>query len=534
MPSQDKGRGWYGENANSPAAGRNRWHLLFDLRLVMLAMLVGMQTAIGQSHAIGQFEASSDIGNPTLAGSASYDAANQEYTLTAGGTNMWFGRDQFHFVWKKVIGNFILRTRAEFLGPGVDPHRKLGWMVRPNLAADAPYADCAEHGGDGLTSLQFRRTKGGNTDQVRLAVTNANVLQFERKGNTYIFSAARYGEPFVTGQITNLDLGDEVYVGLYLCSHNGDVLEKAKFRDVRIIRPIKEDFTPYRDYIGSVLEILDVHTGKLEEIYRSAQPFEAPNWTTDGKALIYNISGRAEGWGRLARFDLATRTPTLIDTGICIKNNNDHVLSFDGTMLGISDQSAPGGQSTIYTLPATGGTPKRITPLTPSYLHGWSPDAKWLVYTGGRSNKYDIYKIPSDGSGSEIRLTDSPGLNDGPEFTPDGKWIYFNSTRSGKMQILRMKPDGSGQQQITNDEYNNWFPHISPDGKWIVFISFQADINPTDHPYYKHCYLRLLPIAGGTPKVIAYLYGGQGTINVPSWSPDSKRIAFVSNTTLQR
>jgi len=199
-------------------------------------------------------------------------------------------------------------------------------------------------------------------------------------------------------------------------------------------------------------------------------------------------------------------------------------------MLGISDQSADGGQSTIYTLPASGGKPQRITTLTPSYLHGWSPDGKWLVYTGGRGNKYDIYKIPADGSGSEIRLTDSPGLNDGPEFGPDGKFIYFNSTRSGKMQIWRMKPDGSEQAQVTDDEFNNWFPHISPDGKWMVFISYPPEINPSDHPYYQHCYLRLKPVAGGTVRVIAYVYGGQGTINVPPWSPDSSRIAFVSNT----
>ena len=226
------------------------------------------------------------------------------------------------------------------------------------------------------------------------------------------------------------------------------------------------------------------------------------------------------------------RTPTLIDTGSAIKNNNDHVLSFDGAMLGISDQSAPGGQSAIYTLPTSGGTPKRITPLTPSYLHGWSPDGKWLVYTGGRNNKYDIYKIPSDGSGPETRLTDSPGLNDGPEYTPDGKYIYFNSSRSGTMQIWRMKPDGADQEQVTNDEFQNWFPHISPDGKWIAFLSYPPDVAPTDHPYYKQVYLRLMPVAGGAAKVIAYVYGGQGTINVPSWSPDSQRIAFVSNSAL--
>lgn len=487
--------------------------------------------AVSQESPLGQFDGHTDVGAPKLAGSASYDAASQEYTIGGAGTNMWSNGDQFHFVWKKMKGDFILRTRVEFVGKGADAHRKVGWMARQDLEGDAPYADCAEHG-DGLTSLQFRRAKGTNTQQITLSISNATVLQFERKGNTYTFSAARNGEAFVSSQTTSFDLGDDVYAGLFVCSHRGDVVEKAIFRDVRIIRPVKEGFVPYRDYIGSVLEILDVHSGKLEMIHSSKQPFEAPNWSTDGKALIYNISGRAEGWGRLARFDLVTRKPTIINTDFAIKNNNDHVLSFDGTMLAISDQSAAGGQSTVYTLPVGGGTPKRITPLTPSYLHGWSPDAKWLAYTGGRSNKYDIYKIPSDGSGPEIRLTDAPGLNDGPEYTPDGKYIYFNSTRSGKMQIWRMKPDGKDQEQITNDEYNNWFPHMSSDGKWIVIISYPADISPTDHPYYKHCYLRLMPIEGGTPKVIAYVYGGQGTINVPSWSPDSKKIAFVSNTAM--
>jgi TolB protein len=173
--------------------------------------------------------------------------------------------------------------------------------------------------------------------------------------------------------------------------------------------------------------------------------------------------------------------------------------------------------------------PKQITLASPSYLHGWSPNGKYLVFTGGRKGKFDIYKISTKG-GEETRLTDADGLNDGPEYTPDGKHIYFNSSRTGKMQIWRMNADGSKQEQVTNDEDNNWFPHISPDGKWIVFISFPKDVDPKDHPYYKQCYLRLMPIKGGQPKVIAYIYGGQGTMNVPSWSPDSKKIAFVTNT----
>jgi Tol biopolymer transport system component len=312
-------------------------------------------------------------------------------------------------------------------------------------------------------------------------------------------------------------------------------VEKAVFRDVRIIRPAKDNFVPYRDYIGSVLEILDVPSGTRQVIHSSAQPFEAPNWTPDGRALIFNSSGRDANYrGRLHRFDLATRQSALINTEFATRNNNDHVLSFDGTMLGISHHSTNhGGRSAVFTVPVTGGTPKLITPVGPSYLHGWSPDGKWLVYTGGRNEEYDIYKRASDGSGDEIKLTDFKGLDDGPEFTPDGKFIYFNSTRSGTMQIWRMKPDGKDPEQVTKDEYNNWFPHISPDGKSIALLSFPKEVDPSDHPYYKRVYLRLMPVEGGAPRVIAYIYGGQGTINVPSWSPDSKMLAFVSNTILE-
>jgi TolB protein len=500
-------------------------------KLLLVAIFISgiMRGYCGES--LGQFDGQNAVGAPKLTGSATYDSVTQEYTLSGAGTNMWFGADEFHFVWKKMKGDFILRTRTEFIGKGAIAHRKVGWMVRPNLEPDAPYADCAQHG-DGLCSLQFRRTKGANTDQIRLPITNANVLQFERKGTSFIFSGAHPGEPFVSCELTNLDLGDEVYAGLFICSHTADVVEKAIFRDVRIIRPAKTGFVPYRDFIGSNLEILDIESGKSKMIYQSSQPFEAPNWTRDGAALIYNISGRAEGWGRLARFDLANRKPALIDTGVATRNNNDHALSFDGKMLGVSDQSTShGGQSSIFILPAEGGAPKQITSLTPSYFHCWSPDGKFLVYTGGRKGKFDIYKISVDG-GEEVRLTNSDGLNDGPEYTPDGKFIYFNSSRTGTMQLWRMHPNGDHEEQVTDDEFNNWFPHISPDGKWIVFISFSKDVSPTDHPYYKQVYLRIMPMNGGAPKVVAYVYGGQGTINVPSWSADSKRIAFVSNSDL--
>src|ERR1041384_2128803 len=181
------------------------------------------------------------------------------------------------------------------------------------------------------------------------------------------------------------------------------------------------------------------------------------------------------------------------------------------------------------TPPVPGGPPGRTAEKGPSYRQGWSPDGRWLVYVGQRNGEYDIYKIP-DAGGEEIRLTTSAGLDDGPEYPPDGRYIYFSSVRNGRMQIWRMRPDGSAQEQITNDGFHNWFPHISPDGKWIAFISFGPDVAANDHPFYKHVLLRLMPIGGGTPRVIAYVYGGQGTINVPSWSPDGKRLAFVSNS----
>jgi TolB protein len=179
----------------------------------------------------------------------------------------------------------------------------------------------------------------------------------------------------------------------------------------------------------------------------------------------------------------------------------------------------------VYTVPIAGGTPSRVTANSPSYWHGWSPDGKTIVFCGERDKEFDVYAIPSTG-GEEKRLTSAKGLDDGPEFSPDGQYIYFNSDRTGTMQIWRMRPDGAGQEQVTNDEYNNWFAHPSPDGKWLVFLSYEKDV--TGHPENKDVTLRIMPAAGGKIDVLAKLFGGQGTINVPSWSPDGKKLAFVS------
>ncbi|WP_288071593.1 biopolymer transporter TolR [Hydrotalea sp.] len=487
--------------------------------ITIFVLFIMLQNSKAQTNHLGIFERNNDVGN-TLPGNAIYKTDQQEYIVTGSGSNIWFNHDGFHFLWKKISGDFIVRTNVVFLGKGVEAHRKTGWMVRNTLDSTSAMVAAALHG-DGLTSLQFRKNNNENIEEKRSANYNVDVIQLERKGNLFIMSVAKQGNVFTRDTIL-LNLAKEVYVGLFICAHNPAILEKALFYNVRIIKPASALLVPYKEYLGSNLETMEVSTGKRKIIYHSSKSIQAPNWMKDGKSLIYN------GDGLLYHFNLITQLPTVLNTGSIIYNNNDHVLSFDGKKIGISSYNEQ-GVSLIYTLPSTGGEPELITPTGPSYLHGWSPDGKWLTFTGQRNNEFDIYKIPAKG-GKEIKLTNTPGLDDGPEYAPSGKYIYFNSVRTGRMQIWRMKPDGTEQVQLTNDIFNNWFPHVSPDGKWIVFISFEPDVNPSDHPFYKQVYLRLMPVNGGQPKVIAYVYGGQGTINTPSWSPDGKYIAFISNS----
>lgn len=495
----------------------------FRLKIIMIAGTLVLFATKSFSQQVGVFSNHTDVGKILHPGNAKYDASSDTYLLSGSGANIWFTHDDFQYVWKKMKGDFILQARGKLIGKGAEEHRKFGWMVRTNLDSTSAMVAATVHG-SGLTSLQYRKVAKTNVEEKQFTVSGPDVIQLERKGNHYIMSVAHFGDPFVTEEISDISLGDDVYVGLFICAHNKKAIEKVKFDNVRIIVPAKEDIVPYKNYLGSNIETMNVFTGSRKILYTSPASLQAPNWMHDGQNLIYNSNGL------MYRINIKNRTPTVINTGLVKNNNNDHVISFNGQMLGLSAASLDRKyNSVVYTVSINGGTPKQITPTGPSYLHGWSPDGKWLTFTGQRNNEFDIYKIPSAG-GKEIRLTTAPGLDDGPEYSPDGKYIYFNSVRSGTMQLWRMKPDGSDQQQLTNDEFNNWFAHVSPDGKWIVCLSFLKDVKPDDHPFYKHVYLRMMPASGGELKVIAYLYGGQGTINTPSWSPDSKKIAFVSNS----
>ncbi|GGH31150.1 TolB family protein [Paenibacillus segetis] len=272
----------------------------------------------------------------------------------------------------------------------------------------------------------------------------------------------------------------------------------------------------------SLLEIVDVETGERTELAQFDSLIEAPNWTRDGKRLIYN------SLGRIVSFDIATKKSTVIDSGYANHCNNDHVLSPDNSHVAVSHHTLEDGLSRIYVLPLEGGNPSLITPIAPSYLHGWSPDGSTLAYCAERNGQYDIYTIPAAG-GVESQLTNTPGLDDGPEYSPDGRHIWFNSVRTGLMQVWRMNADGSEQGQMTFDESNNWFPHVSPDGETVAYISYQkGDVAPGDHPANKHVEIRAMSSKGGEFRTLVQLFGGQGTLNVNSWSPDSKQLAFVS------
>ncbi len=413
-------------------------------------------------------------------------------------------------VQRRVRAGCLLQARVT-----ISAGARGGIEVRAGAGPDAPMVAVIRRA-DGVVVL-VRRVAAGPLEETLVGDAAVDVFALEQRGTEVAVSVARFGEMYVRHVCGGIDFGPEVVFGLHATGG------EAQFENVRLVRPAPADFVPYTDYIGSELESIDATTGRRTILHHEDDSLQAPNWTPDGTALVCNRNGRI--W----RFDLAARTMALVDTGAQVKNNNDHAISFDGTLLGLSS----GAVSRVYSVPIGGGEPKLLTPEGPSYFHSWSPDGKYMVFTaarGGCGPWMSLYRIPAEG-GPEERLTNVPGaLDDGSEYTPDGRWIYFNSTRTGRMQIWRMRPDGSGLEQLTFDDTNNWFPHVAPDGRSIVFITYGPEIAAEEHPFYKHVYFRTLPLDGGTPRVLAYVYGGQGSMNVNSWAPDSTRFAFVSNS----
>jgi TolB protein len=483
----------------------------------LIAVVLGLGSCNSEPN-LGIFTGAGDIGNVGKKGSVTFNPSDSSYTVTGSGTNMWFDSDQFHYVWKQVSGDVTIEADMAWVGEGVDAHRKACLVIRQDLDTSAIYADAAVHG-DGLTSLQYRETEGGLTREIQSNGYSPSRVRLERIGDYLSMSVAAGDEDFrPSGGSLRLHFKEPFYIGLGVCAHNNEVLETAIFSKVRVTSP-----APVPDslkQVESTLETIAIASFDRKVVYHARERFEAPNWTPDGKTLIYNSGGL------LYKIPVEGGVPEEIPTDFARRINNDHGISPDGTQLVISDGTEE-GRSIIYTLPVEGGKPRRITPLGPSYWHGWSPDGQTLVYCAARNGNYDVYAIPVTG-GQEVRLTTAEGLDDGPEYSPDGKYIYFNSVRTGTMQIWRMKPDGSEQEQITTDEYNDWFAHPSPDGQWIAYVTFGTDVPAGSHPPNKDVMLRLMNLETREVFVMARIFGGQGTINVPSWSPDSQHVAFVS------
>lgn len=478
-----------------------------------------------QTRPVGLFENHGDVGNVLHPGAVLYDAAQKTYTVTGSGENMWFDHDAFQFVWKKVSGDVVIAADIQFPRPGGNPHRKAVLMIRQNLDAGSPYADLARHG-NGLTSLQYREETGAVTHELQANISAPLRLRLEKHGDYFsMWLGGTSGDPQFSGGSVRVLLKAPFYVGIGVCSHDKDVSETAVFSNVLVqSRPAAQESAKGEPpVLYSTLETVTISSADRRVVYAAQGRLEAPNWTHDGESLLFNRDGRIE------RLPAAGGTPQVIDTGFATRCNNDHGISPDGKQLAIGDQSQEDHNSLIYIVPFGGGTPRRITRNSPSYWHGWSPDGKTLAFVGERRGDFDIYTIPAAG-GSETRLTSAPGLDDGPDYSPDGKYIYFNSERTGRMQIWRMNADGSGQTQVTHDEFNDWFPHLSPDGSRFVMLTYSAEVK--GHPENKDVMLRLMSLSDGKISVLTKLFGGQGTINVPSWSPDSAKLAFVSYTLL--
>jgi Tol biopolymer transport system component len=493
-----------------------------------------------QTEPVGIFRNHADIGKPKLSGSSRYDTESQTYYIRGGGENIWFNSDEFQYLYNQIKGDFILTANFQFIGDKGNAHRKIGWMVRESVDAASASINAVVHG-DGLTVMQWRALKGAfmrdPQDELFYAKkTLFQVIQLERKGKKITMRVADSGEPLQeVGSHEMPDMPDAVLAGLFISSHDPEVVQEAMVWNVRIDKPVPTNYHPNpqiqktlssnQGILGCRLETMSIADGKRRVIMESTGRFEAPNWMPDGTKLLFNQSGA------LFAIPVGGGTAEKLNTGEVKGINNDHGISFDNKLLAISAAGANGG-SVIYVLPLAGGIPRQITSQSPSYWHGWAPNNRELVFVGQRngSKVYNLYAADINTRIERALTINSVGHVDGPEYSPDGKYIYYNANPTGTMQLWRMRPDGTGKEQLTFDENNNWFPHISPDGKWIAYISFLPDIDPDSHPSYQRVTLRLMPVSGGAPKVIAYLYGGQGTINVNSWSPDSKSIAFVSNS----
>lgn len=478
-----------------------------------------------------------DIGLAQKPGTARYAAG---VFILQGTMDLWGTNDGAHIAFQPWHGDAELVARVTAMdNPGGVAHAKASLCIRESTAAGSRHVTMCVTPTDGTQFIYRDQTDVKATrifadaEAQKSSVPKGQFpcwLKVVRRGNVFTGYESPDGEKWQSSGPITLDLAADTVIGLAASSHKTNILTTATFDHVTLSQPPAS--APPKSSIKRVSQMMTIGVDGSDKrvVYMTRDRIEAPNWSPDGKWLLYNSKGLL--WR--IRSDGSSKAPEQIPTGGVKGANNDHVISPDGQTIYFT------AVGHLYAVPFEGGQPRRISnDQAPErkfkyFLHGVSPDGKTISYVGVEAvgddawGRMDLYTIPAAG-GSDTRLTNIPRPNDGPEYSLDGKWIYFNSEIHaevpGHSQCFRMAPDGTGIEQLTHDERVNWFPHISPDGNWIVYISFPP--GTIKHPTDKDIILRRMKPDGREQSDIISFNGGQGTINVNSWSPDSKHFAFV-------
>jgi TolB protein len=487
-------------------------------------------TTPAQRDLVGIFQGQSDVGSVSPSGTAAYDPRIDAYALTSAGANTWYHVDGFHYLWKKVSGDWTLTADVAFppraYAHEPNPHRKGILMFRQTLDAGAAYAALSVHG-SGMPALQYRRERGANTEDIELNISLPKTIRIEKRGDIFTVFLSAGGEPLhQIGASIRLHLKSPFYVGLGALSHDVDTTDQVQFSRVTLQRPSAGKNA--RPVLYSTLQTI-----QIEDQYRRAtvirsvpKAMQSVNWVPGGKSLYVQEDGHLE---RIDYLDPpAGAPPQPIAVGKLVDCSGNHGISPDGRWLAVSCAETPRGGHQVYVLPAGGGD--AVRQLThgalSSFFHAWSPDSRIVAFTRGSASKADIFTIPASG-GEESRLTRDT-LNDGPDFSPDGQFIYFDSSRSGSTQIWRMRPDGSQPEQITDDHGRNSSPHISPDGKNLAFLSQPGNANSR----VGDAALKIMAFSDGLIRTLADFQGDRGSFAMYSWG-DVDHLAFISYQMLQ-
>ena len=501
---------------------------LFALSALMFGFVGScIGTAQTAGNSLGIFENQSDVGSVSPPGTATFDAATGVYTIRSAGEDLWANVDEFHFVWKKVSGDVSLTADVKVADRGATshPHRKALLMFRQTLDSDALFAVAAIHG-SGETALQYRRAKGDMMQTILFNIGAPQRLRLEKRGETITLFLSMHGEPLhQVGASMRLHFDGTFYAGLGMSARKKDTVEQATFAHVNL-QPLTPPVAPATMELYSTLHVIAVDPNvPMDFVIQTGKgQMEAPNWSRDGKTLIFNRAGKLwsvpadEGVGGFGE-------ASPIDIGKATDCTGSHGLSPDGKWLAITCTTPNDPGRRVYVVPAMGGTPRLVTANPDSYFHSWSPDGKTILFTRPSHGTINIYSIAADG-GQETALTSGTGVSDDPDYSADGRKIYFNSDRAGGMQIWRMRPDGSQPEQVTFDQRPNWTPHPSPDGKSILILSY--DENVTGHPANRDVTLRILNVSDGAIRDLVRIIGGAGSDNVPNWAPDGAHFAYVS------